>query len=274
MKVFEPDHMDRNATIDRIDTVGVTVGVGPIYSKLAELSASCFTANTGMPSIVLGDKHFNNSNLLHPAALRLKLFDIIDCERVIYFDADWFCLQHWDPSTAKPSSHLFACRDFMLTSEWPHQEYAFDSDGFNLSPIEPTGDAFTDQIRTDYIDEVANFASLKLPWYRWINTGLLVLSRCHHRTLLALALKLYKEQVGHHERYYEQPALMKAIEVLGIQVHQLPRRFNVLAASERRWPNQVIGLHVKVTRNTTFVNSVLHGSICHPDQVIDAFTLR
>lgn len=253
------------------DIVGVTVGIGSPYEELAALASSCFRAHTGIPSITLGPEMLRASGLSHAAALRLKLFDFVDAEIVVYFDADWFCLRPWNPLSLAESSHLLACRDFVLTQDWPRQDYDFRSTEFGETPALLPRDVPSDALRLDYIREIAEFADIQLPWHRWINSGLLIMRKKEHKPWLELALKLYTGEVGHHSKYYEQPALVKAIELMNLPVRPLARCYNVLAASERRWPKQVVGLHVKISRNPTFVSRVVDGSISSPSHVLETF---
>ena len=41
-----------------MDHIGVTVGINEPYATVARLSAICFTAHTGLPAIVLGEREF------------------------------------------------------------------------------------------------------------------------------------------------------------------------------------------------------------------------
>lgn len=241
--------------------LGVTVGVGSVYEKMAILAASCFTKHTGIPAIVLGDSQFAASKLPHPAALRLKLFEYVSAETVVYFDADWFCLSDWKPLVPTEPRPLLACRDFILKSESPDQHYEFESDNFHHTPNEGCREDF-DLLRHDYINEIRSFAGITLSCWQWINSGLMILRREPHVDLLNTALRLYLGQVGHHPVYFEQPAIIKAIECTQLPVHFLPRKFNVLAKHESKWPPSVVGLHVKIRRHSVFVQKVESGVIC------------
>jgi len=210
---------------------------------------------------------YAQSRISHPAALRLKLFDYVRAERIIYFDADWLCIRDWKPSFPERSCDLLACRDFILTEEWPRQQYDFQSDSFLGSPADVPLDAGPDILRQDYIREIQAFADLRLPCSRWINSGLLLMNRTHHKALLETALELYSGGIGHHPEYFEQPALMKAIELLETSVRLLPRNLNVLAAYETKWPSSIVGLHVKLKRHGTFLGQIRQGLVSSPEQV-------
>jgi lipopolysaccharide biosynthesis glycosyltransferase len=209
--------------------------------------------------VILGEKEFLDSRVGHPAALRLRLFDYVAADRVIYFDADWLCVSDWVPPSPENGSEIVGCRDFILQSEWPHQRYMFDSDEFLACPPELGLDAAA--LRHDYIETIRNFARLTIPCSRWLNTGFLILNRFEHEALFDKALSLYQGSVGHHPEYFEQPALMKAIDEMSVPIHLLPRRFNVLAAYERKWPASVVGLHIKPKRHPKFLAEISSSSV-------------
>ncbi len=248
--------------------LGVTTGIGPLYSRVAPLAAKCFERHTGISAVVLGPKHFASSRVFHPAALRLQLFEYFDAQVIVYFDADWFCLRDWSPPELSSNRAIVACRDFVLTDEWPRQCYDFTSEAFLDAPTDDTSaEPSEETLRNDYIEEIRRFAGLSAPWTHWINSGLLILNRDHHRPLLNLALDLYLGTVGHHAEYYEQPALNKAIEMLGVPPTLIARKYNVLAAYESKWPSSVVGLHIKLKRHFEFVAAINSGALMTPDDV-------
>lgn len=246
---------------------GVTVGIGPVYAELAILAARCFEHWTGARAVVLGAGELARSQVEHPAALRLQLFEFTNSDDVVYFDADWLCVGPWSP-LPDPNSHtLCACRDFVLTSEWPDQRYAFHSASFLEAPDETGVLDPADALREDYIAEVKRFAGLCTPPTRWINTGLMVLRREAHSALLTAALENYRGAVGHHPLYFEQPAFNKAVEMLDIPCRLLARKFNVLAARPAKWPATVVGVHIKPKRHREFLDAIRLRTITNPDDV-------
>lgn len=250
--------------------IGVTVGVGAPYAELAALAADCFSACTGLPVRVLGAREFAKSGLPHPAALRLDCFEFTNVDSVVYFDADWLNLKPWNPRNFS-DGRLYAARDFTNLNEWPRQQYEFDSPRFN-EIIEVAASACCDEeLRTDYIRDVGAFMKCPtLPSY-WINTGLLVLNRDMHSNVLMRARSLYLGEVGHHPKYFEQPAFNAALHPELHLLSLLPRSFNVLAGRPTRWPKQVIGLHVKVKNHEEFVRQVISGDIRSVNHVRDYF---
>lgn len=249
--------------------VGVTVAVGSPYTAIAPLAAACFTKHTGIPAVVLGEKEFASSGLPHAAALRLLAFNHVPADQIVYFDADWLCLRPWFPFNGE-ACDIRACRDFILKDESPRQHYEFDSPEFLEEPKENLCNV-GDNLRHEYLREIANFASIRLPYSQWINSGLLVLHRQHHEVWFKKALDLYMGEVGHHHKYFEQPALVKALECLNLRVRLLPRCFNVLARFETKWPSSVVGLHVKIKEQASFLTELQAGTIRTPEDVTAYF---
>ncbi len=251
--------------------IGVTIGVGYPYAKLATLAATCVEEHTGLKCHVLDHTHFSRSGLRHPAALRLALFDYFDHSDVLYFDADWICLNSWRPSVFAGRSNLVACRDFTLDIHYPKQDYDFSSPEFIGRP----GSAFSCQEqgvqRADYCAKIIAFTNVTRSCSNWLNSGLLILNRQSHRRWLDRALALYCSTIGHHEEYFEQPALLAALDDCGVQIDFLPRKFNVLATRIRKWPSIVTGLHVKLKHHLEFAMAVNGDTISTPDQAKDYF---
>lgn len=251
--------------------LGVTVGHGPPYEALATLAAKCFTVASGVKAIVLSEADcLHIAGPVHPAAWRLWLFDLVEAENVVYFDADWFCLNDWDALAFTPSLSVLACQDFVGTSDWPLQDGdrgSFMQGGPTLSPP-----AINGELRHDYVRDVSGFAGLSMDPQRWINTGLMILNRMRHASWLEEARQLYCGRVGHHPEYFEQPSLLRAAQDHSVPLQYLPRTFNVLAAGRLRWPENVVGLHVKTKHYPEFASRVLSGEIRSPQDVKAYFT--
>nr|WP_294524631.1 hypothetical protein [uncultured Rhodopila sp.] len=248
-------------------TVAFTVGVGGIYPKFARLAASCFEACTGVRPFVLGEKEFSKSGYDHPAALRIDMFKIFDAECVVYFDADWLCLSRLDLGIIADRPELLACRDFILNADYPRQDNNVLSLDFLGNAIgEAEGDIDYSDIRAEYVDEVANFNGNSDPASRWINTGFMICNRMRHSSLFELARHLYLRGLGHHQKYYEQPSIQKAIAIAGAETSLLARKFNVLSNVEQRWPSTVVGLHVKPHAHPNLLSSL--SSYRTPDEAL------
>jgi hypothetical protein len=227
--------------------IGVTIGVGRRYHAAARVAAECFYLHTKLPTRILTDHHFLASGLQHPAALKLRVFDAVPDDAVIYFDADWFCLNAWSPQDLLSDEKLVACHDFVLNADWPAQDHVFPAEPSKADISDDFPADFADHLRQQYLDEVLSSVSLSAGPERWINSGLMLLTRAAHAPMLALAETLYRAPGGHHPKYFEQPVIMQAIERLNVGISYLPRRFNVLTTKPTKWPSSVVGVHVKLS---------------------------
>jgi len=95
--------------------VAVTIGVGR-FEHLAQRAADEMRQMTGLETVVLGPDHFAASKLEHPSFLKFRLFDLVDAENIIWFDADMVPLAPWSPQEFFGSPALIAVRDRMLGS--------------------------------------------------------------------------------------------------------------------------------------------------------------
>src|SRR5436190_23940327 len=78
--------------------VGITIGVGEYYSRLARHAAQAMEEKIGVRVAILTDEHFASSGLPAPHHLKLRMFDFVNHESVLYFDADMVCLSSWKPA--------------------------------------------------------------------------------------------------------------------------------------------------------------------------------
>lgn len=169
--------------------LGVTVGVGP-YRPLAEQAAAAMHRYTGLKCVVLGDEQYRQAGLVGqpPALLKLNLWDFIDADEVLLFDADTICLRNWDPRRFVHPQAVVATRDWI----W-----------------------------RDYVQQEAT--SLGIPLEDYFLSSLLILNRPAHAPMLRLAAELYPQTTG---RLFEQTALNGARHQLGLPINFLDRRYN------------------------------------------------
>lgn len=241
--------------------IGVTIGIGQLHNALANVSAKCFTQCTGIEALVLGEKELKFYKLNHPASLKFKLFEILKEDNVVYFDSDWFCVKAWNPLEYLGSSSLVACNDFVLKKDWPEQYLNFTSRDFENIPLDNYNSYDAEYFRDDYIQEIKEFANLKIEHFKWINTGFWIANRAYQKDWLNLAFKYYTDEVGHHPQYYEQPAMNKALERNFTSVKYLPRKFNTLIATGKIWPRNLLGLHIKTKHHFPFIEKIEEGQI-------------
>ena len=168
--------------------VAVTIGVGA-YAELAQLAAREVRDRTGLHTVVLGDQEFKDSGLEHPAFLKFRLFDLVDADDILFFDADMACLADWDPSNLFGDPQIACVRERMISL------VRGESDEWNISADEH------------------------------FNTGLFVASRKHHAEWLRLAESM---RFDRPTLLRDQLPLNAARCRLGIPLRPLDRRHNWL----------------------------------------------
>lgn len=251
--------------------IGVTIGISPVYKALANLSAKCFNEMTGLEVLILGEKELEQSGLTHPASLKLKTFDFVNDDNVLYFDADWFCTKNWNPTIFSNSKTIAACNDFVLNIDFPKQYPEYDIRKFDDYHLNNLAFHPTTEIRTDYIKEIKRFSGTELEFGKWINTGLWIANKNYHHEWLNKSLEYYFGSVGHHPEYYEQPAMNKAIEELELEINYLSRKYNTLIVSEKKWSDSLVGLHVKLKHHKDFIDKIISNQIQSSKQVNEYF---
>lgn len=251
--------------------IAVTIGINPLFKALASLSANCIQETTGLDTLILTEKELKQSELLHPAALKLKVFDFTNDNTVLFFDADWFSINNWNPNVYENNEAIIGCHDFILSDDWTEQYATTDI----RSPEEYFNDitlfSHRKNLRTDYIEEIERFNSTTNSFSKWINTGFWIANKTNHTKWLSDSLKFYNGLPGHHPQYYEQPAMNKAIDNSNPKIEYLSRKFNTLVATRTKWPNFLIGLHVKIKHNKTFSDLVMQKKITTVAQVREQF---
>lgn len=250
--------------------LGVTIGVGQLYAEMAKIAARCFTENTGYDVAIIDDSIFRKKSLRHPAALKMQIFDLFADDKIIYFDADWFCNERLPVSSNNETGILIACHDFIYKDDWPQQYLGYLSDDFQEYENYYSAEC-NNNVREDYISEILAFSGIHQKPHKWINTGFWIAERANHRDWLNTSFDYYNNVIGHHSKYYEQPAMNLALQHMNIQVDFLPRAFNTLVASKRKWPSRIKGFHVKVKHHPRFINAVLDGKITCSEEVINYF---
>ena len=251
--------------------IAVTIGINPLYKVLASVSAKCIQEMMGLDTIILTEKELQKFNVSHPAALKLKLFEIIPDDNILFFDADWFCINRWNPYVYQDNEDIIACHDFILTDDWSEQY----SDKTIQDPVKYFNDelllSHRKNLRQDYIAEIEEFISATNSFSKWINTGFWIANKNNHEKWLKDSLTFYLETPGHHPQYYEQPAMNKARVKSDISVKFLSRKFNTLVATRTKFPNFLIGLHVKTKHNEIFSDLVMQKKIVTASQVKEHF---
>lgn len=171
--------------------LGVTIGVGEYYGQLAKLAAQAMEEKTGLKTVVLGDEHFISSGLPAPHHLKLRMFDLVNEDSIVYFDADMACLKSWSPD-------LFAnCEAVVAVAESARPLHVFTARDWGI------------------------------PAEEYFNAGLMILNRQHHQNWLretehfVLTDTKFKEYDP-----LDQAALNITRHRMGVKLHLLDRRYN------------------------------------------------
>jgi hypothetical protein len=172
-----------------VAVIGVTVGVGS-YRGLAEQAAQSFSQRTGLRCIILGDKEYGAAGLTGqlPELLKLRVWDFVDANAVLLFDADMVCLRPWDPGSMSAEATMVATRDWI----W----------------------------RSGIVKEAENGA---VPLNEYFLASLMILNRDHHREMLRMAEQLFPHIPSN---VMAQTAINAARSRLGIPITFLDRRYN------------------------------------------------
>ncbi len=167
--------------------IAVTIGCGP-YREMAELAANSVNEQTGLDVIILDDEHLARSGAADPRHLKFHLFDLVDCDNLVYFDADMAFLRPWNPSLWKNREEIVCVRDL----PW------------SIGP------------------EAIRFG---IPVFEYFNAGLFIVNREYHRGWLELAERTFEVVRGD---LYDQTALNYARVTLGLPLKFLDRRYNCI----------------------------------------------
>lgn len=166
--------------------VAVTIGTGP-FATVAHLAAKELRALTGLDTVILGDEAFAESGLADPSLLKFRLFELVQAEHLLYFDADMVCLESWDPRQFFGSRSIAAVRD---------------------------------RVRDEVVRESKEWG---VPLDEYFNAGFFIASAAHHKPWLRLAESIHATRPT---VLLDQSALNAARRQLGIPLKLLDRRFN------------------------------------------------
>ena len=131
------------------DMIGVTLGVGETYLRLARFAAERLRRFTGLDSVILDESHFRSRPLDCAHLLKLHAFDFVESENILYYDADLIFVDHWRPQQFAGARELICVRDLTF-ADWIQQDAALH----RLSP------------------------------YDYFNSGFFIANRAHHGQLL------------------------------------------------------------------------------------------
>ena len=173
------------------ELLAVTSGVGAEHARLAALAAERMARLAGVAVRILGEGELRRCGLRDPNHLKFRLFDLVEADNVLYFDADAFCLRPWAPAAWADRREWLAVRGFWFDArvERLGRLYGFGADTFN--------------------------------------GGLFLCNRRHHAGVLRLAEALQRaDGTFHGLANPDEIAFSTALRVLGVPVRFLDRRFN------------------------------------------------
>ena len=184
------------------DMAGVTLGLGA-YRGRAEIAARQFAWATGLPAAVVEDRDLDRvRNLISthgpadlaareiPFVTKLFVLDLVDRDRVVYFDADLLYVNRWDPLKLDPDClHVVRDRDWFGSVQ-------------------------------------ADCHVWDIPADRYFNTGLLVLNRRLHLPVLREAARCWSSRTD--SPFHDQGRINAAACHLGARIHWLHRDHNAL----------------------------------------------
>ncbi len=88
--------------------IAVTIGIGESYAKLASYAAQAMQKMTGLETVILDDRLFTASGFQYSHQLKLRIFDLVDDDSILYFDSDIVCLNPWNPKRFARADALVA----------------------------------------------------------------------------------------------------------------------------------------------------------------------
>jgi hypothetical protein len=171
--------------------VGVTIGVGEYYSRLAKYAAQAMEEKTGVKTTILTDEHFTSSGLPAPHHLKLRMFDFVDDESLMYFDADMVCLNPWSPERCARKDAVVAVAE-------------------SARPL-----------------HVHTAQDWEIPLGEYFNAGLIILNRQYHGDWLRETERfVHTDNKFAEYDPYDQAALNITRHRLGLKMELLDRRYN------------------------------------------------
>lgn len=195
--------------------VAVTIGVGPKWKALAELSAETVRDTTGLRTVILDEHHLEACGVEKPHHLKFRLFDLVpEADSLLYFDADTIFLQAWNPREFSRGRELAAVADRPT-----HDTVCYDAHQIGMRV-------------SDYF-----------------NSGLFIVNRRHHAALLRKA-EYY--QGYFRSIFHDQTALNAARHRARVPVRLLPREYNWLDFDRGQGhPEVIVGHFWKIDHLST-----------------------
>jgi len=184
--------------------IAVTIGVGEYYARLAEHAARAVQEMTGLETVVLGEAHFAASGLPYCHHLKLRLFDFVADNSVMYFDADMVCLRPWMPQRFAGEEALVAVSE-------------------SARPL-----------------HVRTARDWEIPIHEYFNAGLMIINRLYHREWLRETERFVLTDTKFTQYDpYDQAALNITRYRLSVKLKLLDRRYNWIGFGNGRLSYEV-----------------------------------
>ncbi len=95
-----------------MNLLGLTIGCGERFGRMAALAAREFTRRTGVAARVLGEAEQHAAGVARPHHLKFDLFRFAgDVDAVVFFDADLVFLEPFDPASLVGRGAISAAAD-------------------------------------------------------------------------------------------------------------------------------------------------------------------
>ena len=171
--------------------IAVTLGIGDDYKNLALHASEAIRKNTGLKTLILDGSHFASSGLKYPHHLKLRIFDLVSDDEVMFFDSDMVCLNPWNPQRfAKPDALV----------------------------------AVAERLHSMVIKACRDW---EIPVHEYFNAGLMILNRnCHHDWLRETERFVLANPGVPPYDPYDQTPLNITRHRLGLKLELLDRRYN------------------------------------------------
>lgn len=178
------------------ELLAVTIAVGAEHRHLAQQAAHRMKQFTGLDVQVLTEAALVQTGCRHPCHLKFRLFDLVDAENILYFDADAFCLRPWNPRQYVNRPEWVAVRGFWFDPRMQRLgwRYGFEAETFNggfflcnrrhhqrvlrlAEALQPEDDMFAGLLNWDEIALCTAFSALRVQTlfldrrYNWLQYG-------------------------------------------------------------------------------------------------------
>jgi len=205
--------------------IAVTIGVGEPFYHMALLAGGLASRFTSLKVQILTEKHLRRCGARHPTYLKLHLFDLVEDDDILYFDADVVFLRAWDPTQYVRRKEIVCVRDMWFA---PHI----------IQDAEWNG----------------------IPINEYFNAGMFIVNRTNHERLLRAAeAGLPRLILG----FADQTALNEARVRLDIPALFLDRRYNWLRFGSSRLRRMIpvyAGHYTEKNEMLTIIMAAAQGS--------------